>query len=161
MSYTDTVIHTGSLSFLETWPPIYRGHERTVLDRLKASQIYAYVYFRYTPCLTDFTFEFIRRPTPPILSPSSKIFVKLTLVTCGGGLAAALAGASWGGLVAAPCAVVQRPTSHGGRRKWKRDEKHMSNWLMDEPVDKLSFQIICRHYTNDAKNIYINQLSVS
>jgi hypothetical protein len=36
--------------------------------------------FRYTPCLTDFTFEFIRRPTPPILSPSYWTFVELTLV---------------------------------------------------------------------------------
>jgi hypothetical protein len=30
--------------------------------------------------LTDFTFEFIRRPVSPILSPSSRTFVKLTLV---------------------------------------------------------------------------------
>jgi hypothetical protein len=53
-----------------------------VRDRLKASQVYSYVYFRYTPCLTDFTFEFIRRPTPPILRPSYWTFVELTLVTC-------------------------------------------------------------------------------
>jgi hypothetical protein len=45
MSYTDIVILTGSLPFLETWPPIYRGQERTVRDRLKASQVFAYVYF--------------------------------------------------------------------------------------------------------------------
>jgi hypothetical protein len=31
--------------------------------------------------LTDFTFEFIRRPIPPNLSPSSRTFVKLTLIT--------------------------------------------------------------------------------
>jgi hypothetical protein len=31
--------------------------------------------------LTDFTFEFIQRPIPPILSPSSRTFVELTLVT--------------------------------------------------------------------------------
>jgi hypothetical protein len=60
---------------------IYRGQERTVRDRLKASQVHDYVYFRYTPCLTDFTFEFIRRPTPPILSSSYWTFVELTLVS--------------------------------------------------------------------------------
>jgi hypothetical protein len=80
MSYTDVVICIGPLPFLETWPPIYRGQERTVRDKLKASQIHHHVYYRYTPCLTDFTFEFIRRPTPPILSPSSRTFVELTLV---------------------------------------------------------------------------------
>jgi hypothetical protein len=81
MSYVNTVIFVGPLPFLETWPPIYRGQERTVRDRLKASQVYSYIYFRHTPCLIDFTFEFIRRPTPPILSPSYWIFVELTLVT--------------------------------------------------------------------------------
>jgi hypothetical protein len=50
-------------------------------DRLKASQAHHHVYFRYTPYLTDFTFEFIRRPIPPILSPSYWTFVELTLVT--------------------------------------------------------------------------------
>jgi hypothetical protein len=80
MLYTDIVICIGPLPFLETWPPIYRGQERTVRDRLKASQVHHRVYFRYTPCLTDFTFEFIRRPTPLILSPSSRIFVDLTLI---------------------------------------------------------------------------------
>jgi hypothetical protein len=80
MSYVDIVICIGSLQILETWPPIYRGQERTVRDRLKASLVYRHVYFRYTPCLTDFTFEFIRRPTPPILSHSSRTFVELTLV---------------------------------------------------------------------------------
>jgi hypothetical protein len=81
MSYVDIVICIGPLPILETWPPIYRGQERTVRDGLKASQVYSYVYFRYTPCLTDLTFKFIRRPTPPILSPSSRTFVELTLVT--------------------------------------------------------------------------------
>jgi hypothetical protein len=80
MSYVDTVICIGSLLILETWPPIYRGQERTVRDRLKASQVNTHVYFRYTPCLTDFTFEFIRRPISPILSPSSRTFVELTLI---------------------------------------------------------------------------------
>jgi hypothetical protein len=80
MSYVDVVIRIGPLLILGTWPPIYRGHEMTVRDRLKASQVYSYVYFRYTPCLTEFTFEFIRRPTPPILSPSYWTFVELTLV---------------------------------------------------------------------------------
>jgi hypothetical protein len=48
---------------------------------LRVSQVDHHVYFRYTPCFTDFTFEFIRRPIPPILSPSSRTFVELTLVT--------------------------------------------------------------------------------
>jgi hypothetical protein len=41
------------------------------------------VYFRDTPISTNFTFEFIRRPISPILSPSSRTFVELTLVTHG------------------------------------------------------------------------------
>jgi hypothetical protein len=81
MSYVDTVIFIEPLSILETWSPIYRGQERTVRDRLRAGQAYSYVYFQYAPCLTDLTFEFIRRPTPPILSPSSRTFTELTLVT--------------------------------------------------------------------------------
>jgi hypothetical protein len=81
MSYVDIVICIGSLPILETWPPIYRGQERTVRDRLKASQVYTHVYFRYAPCSTDFTFKFIRRPISLILSPSSRTFVELTLVT--------------------------------------------------------------------------------
>jgi hypothetical protein len=81
MSYVDTVICVGSLPILETWPPIYSIQERTVRDRLKASQVYTHGYFRYAPCLTDFTFEFIRRPISPILSPSSRTFVELILVT--------------------------------------------------------------------------------
>jgi hypothetical protein len=40
MSYIDIVICIGSLPILETWPPIYRGQERMVRDRLKASQVY-------------------------------------------------------------------------------------------------------------------------
>jgi hypothetical protein len=75
MSYVDTVICIGPLPILETWP---QGQERTMRDILKASQIYSYVYFRYIPCLTDFTFEFIRRPIPPILSPLYWTFVELT-----------------------------------------------------------------------------------
>jgi hypothetical protein len=81
MSYVDIVICIGSLPVLETWPPIYRGQERMVRDRLRVSQSSPYVYFRYTPCLIDFTFEFIRRPISPILSPSSRTFVELTLVS--------------------------------------------------------------------------------
>jgi hypothetical protein len=80
MSYIDIVICVGPLPYLETWPPIYRGQERTVRDRLRISQSSPYVYFRYTLCLTDFTFDFIRRPIPPILSPSYWTFVELTLV---------------------------------------------------------------------------------
>jgi hypothetical protein len=83
MSYVDIVIYIGPLPIPETWPPIYRGQERTVRDRLKASQVDTYVYFEYTPCLTDFPFEFIQRSTPPILSSSYWTFVKLTLVSDG------------------------------------------------------------------------------
>jgi hypothetical protein len=60
MSYTDVVICIGPDRFLETWPPIYRGQERPVRDRLKESQVDHHVYSRYVPCLTDFTFEFIQ-----------------------------------------------------------------------------------------------------
>jgi hypothetical protein len=81
MSYTNVVICIGPLLFLETWPPIYRGQERTLRDGLKASQVHHHVYFRYTLCLTNFTFEFIRRPAPPIISPSYWTFVELTLVS--------------------------------------------------------------------------------
>jgi hypothetical protein len=81
MSYINIVIRTGPLPILETCPPVYRGQERTERDKLKASQVYTYVYFRYTPCLTDLTFEFIRHPTSPILSPSYWTFVELTLVS--------------------------------------------------------------------------------
>jgi hypothetical protein len=80
MSYTDVIICIEPDLFLETWPPIYRGQERTVRDRLRVSQVDHHVYSRYTPCLIDFTFEFIWRPIPPILSPSSRTFVELTLV---------------------------------------------------------------------------------
>jgi hypothetical protein len=41
----------------------------------KQATFYTHVYFRYAPCLTDFTFEFIWRPISPILSPSSRTFV--------------------------------------------------------------------------------------
>jgi hypothetical protein len=81
MSYIDIIICIGSLPIFETWPPIYRGQERTARDRLKASQVYTHVYFRYTLCLTGFIFEFIQCPISPILSPSSRTFVELTLVT--------------------------------------------------------------------------------
>jgi hypothetical protein len=81
MSYIDVVICIEPDRFLETWPPIYRGQERPIRDRLRVSQVDHHVYSRYTACLTDFTFEFIRRPIPPILSLSSRTFVELTLVT--------------------------------------------------------------------------------
>jgi hypothetical protein len=81
MSYTDIVICIELDQIFETWPPIYRGQERTVRDRLRGSQVDHHVYSRYMPCLTNFTFEFIRRPIPPILSPSSRTFVELTLVS--------------------------------------------------------------------------------
>jgi hypothetical protein len=84
MSYVDIAICVGLLPILETWPPIYRGQERTARDRLKVSQVLHHVYFRYTPCLTDFTFDFIRRPISPILSPSHWTFVELTLVNATG-----------------------------------------------------------------------------
>jgi hypothetical protein len=45
MSDVDIVICVGPLLILETWPPIYRGQERMVRDRLKASQVDTYVYF--------------------------------------------------------------------------------------------------------------------
>jgi hypothetical protein len=80
MSYIDIVICTGPDRILETWQPIYRGQERPVRDRLRVSQVDHHVYSRYTPCLTDLIFEFIQRPIPLILSPSSRTFVKLTLV---------------------------------------------------------------------------------
>jgi hypothetical protein len=54
-----------------------------VRDRLRVSQSSPHVYFQYTPYSTDLTFEFIRRPTSPILSPSSRTFVELTLVNIG------------------------------------------------------------------------------
>jgi hypothetical protein len=81
MSYIDIVICVGPLPILVTWLAIYRGQERTERDRLRVSQSSPHVYFRHIPCLTDFTFKFIRRPTPPILSPSYWTFVELTLVT--------------------------------------------------------------------------------
>jgi hypothetical protein len=80
MSYVDIVICIGSLPFLETWPPIYWGQEGTVRDRLKASQVLHPRLLSITPCLTSFTFEFIRRPISPILTPSCRTFVELTLV---------------------------------------------------------------------------------
>jgi hypothetical protein len=39
LPYVDIVICIGPLPILETWPPIYRGQERAVKDRLKASQV--------------------------------------------------------------------------------------------------------------------------
>jgi hypothetical protein len=51
-----------------------------VRDRLRVSQSSPHIYFRHAPCLNEFTFEFIRRPIPPILSPSYWTFVELTLV---------------------------------------------------------------------------------
>jgi hypothetical protein len=75
------VICVGPYPILETWPPIYRGQEGTVKGRLKASQVEHPSYFRYTLISTNFTFEFMRCPISPILSPSSRTFVELTLVT--------------------------------------------------------------------------------
>jgi hypothetical protein len=46
MSYVDIVICVGSHLIPETWPPIYRGQEGTVRDRLKENQVYTHVYFR-------------------------------------------------------------------------------------------------------------------
>jgi hypothetical protein len=49
-----------------------------VWDRLKASQVLHPCLLSLPPCLTEFTFKFIRRPISPILSPSSRTFVELT-----------------------------------------------------------------------------------
>jgi hypothetical protein len=49
-----------------------------VWDRLKASQVQHPSLLSSPPFLTEFTFEFIRRPVSPILSPSSRTFVELT-----------------------------------------------------------------------------------
>jgi hypothetical protein len=49
-----------------------------VWDRLKASQVQYPSLLSSPPCLTEFTFEFIRCPVSPILSPSSRTFVELT-----------------------------------------------------------------------------------
>jgi hypothetical protein len=43
MSNVEIVFCIGSLPILETWPPIYRGQEGMVRDRLKASQVYTHV----------------------------------------------------------------------------------------------------------------------
>jgi hypothetical protein len=76
MSYVDIVICVGSHPILKTWRSIYRGQEGTVWDRLKASQVLHPRLLSYPPCLTEFTFEFIRRSISPILSPSSRTFVE-------------------------------------------------------------------------------------
>jgi hypothetical protein len=47
-------------------------------DRLKASQLLSIYIF-----LIDFTFEFIRHPISLILSPSTRTFVEITIVTQG------------------------------------------------------------------------------
>jgi hypothetical protein len=39
LPYVDIVICIIPYPILETWPPIYRGQEGTVEDRLKASQV--------------------------------------------------------------------------------------------------------------------------
>jgi hypothetical protein len=39
LPYVDIVICIGPYPILETWPSIYRGQERTVEARLKASQV--------------------------------------------------------------------------------------------------------------------------
>jgi hypothetical protein len=71
MSYTDIVICTRPDRFLETWPPIYRGQERPVRDRLRVSQVDHHVYSRYTPCLTDLYLRV--HPTPYFPDPKSFI----------------------------------------------------------------------------------------
>jgi hypothetical protein len=85
MSYVDIVICIGSHPILETWPSIYRGQERTVRDRLKASQVLHPCLLLLYTLFDKFFFEFIRRPISPILSPSSRTFVELTLVREGWG----------------------------------------------------------------------------
>jgi hypothetical protein len=39
MLYIGIVIRVEPLPILGTWPPIYRGQERTVRDKLKESQV--------------------------------------------------------------------------------------------------------------------------
>jgi hypothetical protein len=80
MSYIDIVICVRPLPYLETWPPIYRGQERPVRDRLRVSQVDHHVYSQYTPCLTDLYLRVHLTPYSSILSPSSRTFVELTLV---------------------------------------------------------------------------------
>jgi hypothetical protein len=71
MSYIDIVICIGPDRFLETWPPIYRGQERPVRDRLRLSQVDHHVYSQHTPCLTDLYLRV--HPTP--YSPDPKSFI--------------------------------------------------------------------------------------
>jgi hypothetical protein len=72
MSYINILICVGPLPYLETCPPIYRGQERTVRDKFRVSQS--------SPprLLLIYTFEFIQRPTSPILSPSYWTFVEFS-----------------------------------------------------------------------------------
>jgi hypothetical protein len=82
VSYRDAIICIEPDWFLETWPPIYIGTRR---GRLGIDWDWAK--FDTTLILNThlvwliFTFKFIRHPFPPILSPSSRTFVKLTLIT--------------------------------------------------------------------------------
>jgi hypothetical protein len=71
MSYTDIVICIGPNRFLETWPPIYRGQERPVMNRLSVSQVDHHVYSRYTPYLIDL---YLRVHSTPY-SPNPKSFI--------------------------------------------------------------------------------------
>jgi hypothetical protein len=80
VSYTDVVICVGLLPYLETWPPIYRGPGEDGEGKIESKPSLSPCLLWYAPCLTDFTFEFIRRPTSPILSPLFRTFVELTLV---------------------------------------------------------------------------------
>jgi hypothetical protein len=71
MSYIDIVKCIRPDRFLETRPPIYRGQERLVRDRLRVSQVDHHVYSRYTPCLTDLYL----RVHPMPYSPDPKSFI--------------------------------------------------------------------------------------
>jgi hypothetical protein len=66
MSYTDIVIRTRPLPILETWPPIYRGQERTERDILKASQALYHVYFQYTDIIICIEPDRFLETWPPI-----------------------------------------------------------------------------------------------
>jgi hypothetical protein len=80
LSYVDIVICIGPYPILETWPPIYRGQGDGVGQiESKPSWTPKFTFDIHLFRLT-ITFEFIRRPIPPILSPSSRTFVELTLV---------------------------------------------------------------------------------
>jgi hypothetical protein len=71
MSYADIVICVGPLPILETWPPIYRGQERTVRDGLRVSQSSPP---RLLSIHTLFTWSYLRVHLTPYF-PDPKSFI--------------------------------------------------------------------------------------